>query len=131
MTLTSYDTKRRSPLLKISFALFADEDLRLLSEIGDDDIPLSMQIRSTVAIMSNNNHIGTGLAITPYKILTAASNLIGYFKMDNYDNITVLSFENKIIHTIRLIETQTDFTTTLEKNIAVITVSQLIILVVS
>ena len=68
-------------------------------------------------------HVGTGLGISPYKVLSTASNYFKYFKAAEYDEIIVLDIHAGTNHKIRLIETQKNFTTSLVNNVAVITVS--------
>ena len=97
-----------------------------MCERTKDEIPPNIQVLSTLVIMTKyGRHIGTGIGISPYKILSTASNYFSYFKESEYDGITVFDFHAKSYHNIRLIETQENFTRSLANNVAVITVSHL------
>ena len=101
-------------------------DKYLLCERTKAEIPPNNQVLSTLAIMTRTGtQIGTGLGISPYKVLSTASNYFQYFKFAEYDGITVYDVLYKIHHQILLIESQKDFTISLANNVAVITVSHL------
>ena len=70
-------------------------------------------------------HIGTGLGISPNKVLSTASNYLKYIETAGYEDITVFNIKSKIHHNILTIEPQENFTASLANDVSVITVSHL------
>ena len=68
--------------------------------------------------------IGTGYAISEYKILTAASCVIPYLHITNYDNLKVM-LSNKNSVKVYFIDVHHDCNVSIAHNIAFLTVSNL------